>query len=319
MSATPAARHLLVTSPRTASNLLVRILNFEGQGARPTKSNGYFWIMSIPKRYELQWKPMVEWTTEEKKGLDEIEQQCFDNLKNYLDEAEKEGQLVLFKEHALLLNHPFFESEFTHGKGTAFGEPTPLGGGTRSELNKTVLSDELLRTFKPTFLIRHPALSLPSMYRAARSVALAREHKEPSLIERSSVWVRTLFDFYQTQHNNGGELPLVLDADDMMTSTELMLKYAKIAGLDPDKLRFSWDKASEEMLSNMSDMAKLMLSSLNGSDKVNLDKVAGDLNIDDEAVKWRNEFGDEGGKKLESWVRAAMADYEFMRSKRLRI
>ncbi|KAJ3534741.1 hypothetical protein NM208_g7415 [Fusarium decemcellulare] len=157
------------------------------------------------------------------------------------------------------------------------------------------------------------------MYRAARSDALGRPHKEPSLVERSSIWARTLFDFYEAEHDHGGERPLVLDADDMMTSPELMTKYARLAGLDPDKLRFSWEMASQEALSNMSAMARMMLSSLNASDKVNLDKVAGDLDIAEEAVKWRAEFGDEGGNKLESWVRAAMPDYEYMRSKRLEI
>jgi hypothetical protein len=111
MRPTPAARHLLVTSPRTASNLLVRILNFEGQGARPIKSNGYFWLPSILKRYAVQGKPMSEWTTDEKKDIDEVEQQCFNNLLDYIKKAEDEGQLVLFKEHALLLNHPFFDLE----------------------------------------------------------------------------------------------------------------------------------------------------------------------------------------------------------------
>ncbi|UPL02781.1 hypothetical protein LCI18_013715 [Fusarium solani-melongenae] len=319
MRPTPAARHLLVTSPRTASNLLVRILNFEGQGARPIKSSGYFWLPSIPKRYAVQGKPMSEWTTEEKKDIDEVEQQCFDNLLDYINKAEIECQLVLFKEHALLLNHPFFESEFAHGKGTTIGEPTVLGSGTRSSLNKTVLSDEFLKTFKPTFLIRHPALSLASMYRAARSDVFGRTDKQPSIIERSSIWNRTLFDFYEADHNNSGERPLVLDADDMMTSPELMSKYARLAGLDPDKLVFSWERASQEELSSMSAMARMMLSSLSASDSVNLDKVAGNLDIAKEAAKWRAEFGDEDGSKLESWVRAAMSDYEYIRSKRLNI
>ncbi|KAJ4130520.1 hypothetical protein NW754_009571 [Fusarium falciforme] len=295
MRRTPAARHLLVTSPRTASNLLVRILNFEGQGARPIKSSGYFWLPSILKRYVVQGKPMSGWTTEEKKDIDEVEQKCFDNLLDYIKKAESEGQLVLFKEHALLLNHPFFESEFAHGKGATIGEPTVLESGTRSSLNKTVLSDEFLKTFKPTFLIRHPALSLASMYRAARSDVLGRTDKEPSIIERSSTWSRSLFDFYEAEHDNGGERPLVLDADDMMTSPELMLKYARLTGLDPDKLRFS------------------------ASDSVNLNKVASNLDVAEKAAKWRAEFGDEDGSKLESWVRAAMPDYEYMRSKRLKI
>jgi hypothetical protein len=261
---------------------------------------------------------MSEWTVEDKEKLEEVEQQCFDNLLSYLDGAEKERQLALFKEHTFLLNHPFYESELTHGKGTTIGEPTVLKNdatGPRSPLNKTVLSDEMLKSFKPLFLIRHPALSLASMYRAARSDEFQRESKEPNVTERSSIWIRSLFDFYEAHQPE--EPPLVLDADDMMTSPELVMKYVKLAGLNPDKLRFSWEKASPEVISKQSILAQKMLSSLNASDKVNLDKVGGDLDIDVEAQKWRAEFGDVDASKLENWVRAAMPDYEYMRSKRV--
>jgi hypothetical protein len=299
--------------------LLTRILNFEGQDAHQADLNGYFWISSLAQRRAVLEKPMSEWTAEEKQKLEEVEQQCFDKLLSYLNGAEKEGQLALFKEHALLLNHPFYESEFTHGKGTTIGEPTVLKNdtsGPRSPLNKTVFSDEMLKTFKPLFLIRHPALSLSSLYRATRSDEFQRESKEPSVMERSSIWIRSLFDFYEA-HQPGREPPLVLDADDMMTSPELMIKYVKLAGLNPDKLRFSWEKASPEVISKQSTLAQRMLSSLNASDKVNLDKVGGDLDIDAEAQKWRAEFGDVDASKLENWVRAAMPDYEYMRSKRV--
>ncbi|KAM0192399.1 hypothetical protein ACHAPI_008346 [Fusarium lateritium] len=313
------ARYLIISSPRTASNLLTRILNFEGQGAHLEGLNGYFWISSLAQRRAVLQKPMSEWTAEEKQKLEEVEQQCFDKLLNYLNGAEKEGKLALFKEHALLLNHPFYESEFTHGKGTTIGEPTVLKNdtpGPRSPLNKTVLSDEMLKTFKPLFLIRHPALSLPSLYRATRSDEFQRESKEPSVMERSSIWIRSLFDFYEA-HQREGEPPLVLDADDMMTSPELMIKYVTLAGLDPDKLRFTWEKATPEAISKQTIIAQRMLSSLNDSDKVNLDKVGGDIDLDTEAQKWRAEFGDNDASKLESWVRAAMPDYEYMRSKRV--
>ena len=65
--------------------------------------------------------------------------------------------------------------------------------------------------------------------------------------------------------------------------------------------------------------AEMMLGSLNSSDKVNLDKVAGDVDIDVEAAKWREEFGETAGDRLETNVREAMSDYEYMRSKRLTI
>lgn len=319
-----ATRHWLVTSPRTASHLLVRILNVEEQGA--AENSGYFWLPAIPKRYALQGKPMSEWTTEEKKDIDEIEKQCFNKLLDYIRESNENNRLVLFKEHALLVNHPFFESEYAHGKGTTVGEPPAVFGdgengtpGTRSELNKTVLSDEFLRTLKPTFLIRHPALSITSMYRAARTEAFDRGSREPSPIERSSIWIRSLFDFYEAQRDNGAGPPLVLDADDVMTSPEVMVKYTGLAGLDPDKLRFSWEKASRETLSKQSTVSQMMLSTLNASDKINLDKVADALDITEEAAKWRAEFGKEDADKLESWVRAAMPDYEYMRSKRITV
>ncbi|KAI6776547.1 hypothetical protein HG530_000492 [Fusarium avenaceum] len=315
---TSRPRYMISSSPRTASNLLVRILNLEGQGAHPVRFNGYFWLSSLAQRRAVLEKPMSKWTVEDKEKLDEVEQQCFDNLLSYLDGAEKEGELALFKEHTFLLNHPFYESELAHGKGTTIGEPMVLKNdspGSRSPLNKTVLSDEMLKSFKPLFLIRHPALSLASMYRAARSDTFQRETKEPSVTERSSIWIRSLFDFYEA--NQLGETPLILDADDMMTSPELVRKYVKLAGLNPDKLRFSWEKASPEVISKQSIIAQKMLSSLNASDKVNLDKVGGDLDIDVEAQKWRAEFGDVDAAKLENWVRAAMPDYEYMRSKRV--
>lgn len=315
---TSRPRYLISSSPRTASNLLVRILNLDGQGAHPVRFNGYFWLSSLAQRRAVLEKPMAEWTVEDKEKLEEVEQQCFDNLLSYLAGAEKEGQLALFKEHAFLLNHPFYESELTHGRDTTIGEPTVLKNdatGPRSPLNKTVLSDEMLKSFKPLFLIRHPALSLASMYRAARSDEFQRGSKEPDVTERSSIWIRSLFDFYEA--HQPGEPPLVLDADDMMTSPELVMKYVKLVGLDPDKLRFSWEKASPEEISKQSIIAQKMLSSLNASDKVNLEKVGGNIDIDAEAQKWRAEFGDVDAAKLESWVRAAMPDYEYMRSKRV--
>ena len=98
-----------------------------------------------------------------------------------------------------------------------------------------------------------------------------------------------------------------------------MLKYARLAGLDPDKLQFEWEKAPKEVTDSHPPIVQYMLGSLNSSNKVDLGKVAGDVNIDIEAAKWREEFGEIAGDRLETHVRAAMGDYEYMRSKRLTI
>ncbi|KAJ4010945.1 hypothetical protein NW752_007516 [Fusarium irregulare] len=321
----PEARYIFVTGPRTASHLLMRILNIEGQGAHPTWNDGYFWLQAMNLRTDAHKNPMKEWSAEEKKSIEDMEQKCFNNLLEYIQNAEVEGNKVMFKEHALLLNHPFFESQRIHGEWATVGEPQVLEGypdglsTTRSSLNETILSDDFLKTFRPTFLVRHPALSIPSLFRAVRHEGFKRKVKELNLIETSLFWPRKLLEFYEVQESNGGVKPLVIDADDMMTSPELMLKYARLAGLDPDKLQFEWEKAPKEVTDSHPPIVQYMLGSLNSSNKVDLGKVAGDVNIDIEAAKWREEFGEIAGDRLETHVRAAMGDYEYMRSKRLTI
>lgn len=316
-------RYLLLSSPRTASNMLVKILNLDEQGVRPCFQGGYFFLPPTIKRFGLHTKPMSEWTEEEVKSVYDAEKDAFEKMQDHVEKANEEKQLIYIKEHALILNHPIFESESYHGKGTTVGSPMPLESrdgvpGTRSEHNKTVLSDEFLMTWKPTFLIRHPAMVFPSLLRKSQELELNLS-KEPTSKEMTMYWARTLYDFYSEKFGPGSEWPVVLDADDVMQKPELITKYAVMVGLDPDKLRFSWEKASREELDKLSHREQGMLSSINASNKVDLSKLAGNVDIAAEGVKWRGEFGEESGRKLEELVREAMPDYEFMKSRRLRV
>lgn len=105
-----------------------------------------------------------------------------------------------------------------------------------------------------------------------------------------------------------------------MSKPKVILKFSKLVGLDPTKLQFEWepvaDKASESVLS--SDGEKRLLSTLRESSGIVLDKVSTKINIDTEAMKWRIEFGDEMGRRMERAVRKAMPDYEYMKERRLR-
>ncbi|KAL2206765.1 hypothetical protein CC79DRAFT_1385944 [Sarocladium strictum] len=318
------ARHILITQPRTASHLLVKILNLEGQNARIVPDYGYFFLPLHQKRYAIHDRLMKDWTEEETKNILAVAQECFDNLQQYAEDAEKEGQLAVFKEHSLLMTHPFFHAEQIHGEGTMVDEPTPLVGrdgatGTRSKFNKTCLSDEFLLTWRPTFLIRHPAMVITSMYRAAIHAGFKRESNEPHVSERTYFWTRSLYDFYASSSDTDSPFPIILDADDIMTSPELMTAYSRTAGFNPDQLRFQWDKVSDEALAEMSQIRRHMQSSLHASSGINMSKIAGDLDIDKEAAEWRKEFGEEGGRNLEGWVRAAMPDYEYLRERRFRL
>lgn len=311
-------RYWLISTPRTASTMLVKILNLDEQGVRKALNGGYFFLPSIRTRFTLHTKPATEWTDEDKKTLNETMQQCFDSLQDYLKNAEEQKQHIFVKEHALLVAHPLHENEFVFGAGAAGGEiKSMFQNGSRSEHNKTVHTDEFLKTWKPTFVIRHPAMIFSSMYRMSRMEAFSFTGGEPHQIQATLHWARCLYNFYEDHYKEDSQWPLVLDADDVMQHPEIVAKYARLAGLNPDNLLFSWGKMSQEELDKISKMEQSAQSFLYSSNKVDLSKVAGDIDIDAEAVKWKEEFGEKHGANLERLVRANMDDYEYMRARRL--
>jgi hypothetical protein len=103
-----------------------------------------------------------------------------------------------------------------------------------------------------------------------------------------------------------------------MIEREVVLRYSKIVGLDPTKLEFSWAPASKEELDKMRGPERRMRSTISASAGIVEGKTSTDLDIDEEMKKWRVEFGEEEGEKIEKWVRAAILDYEYMKAKRLR-
>ncbi|KAF4960214.1 hypothetical protein FGADI_1234 [Fusarium gaditjirri] len=295
-------RYWLLTSPRTASNLLVKMLNLDEQNVRPASHGGYFFLQSLPKHFLLAEKPIDKWTEEESATVNKVIQECSERFQDYIAAA---GRTVGSQKEAV---------------------PLPMMGinqPTRSPLNLTLFPDEFLKTWNPTFLIRHPALMIPSLYRTCFGKmeweGFKRPRKEPMTAEVTTKWHRTLYDFFSEHFANDSIWPIVIDADDVMTCPQLVGKYAQLTGLDETKVRYSWDKAGDEELNKLSHVEKRMLSSINASTTIDQSKVAGKVDIDQEVVKWKTEFGEEGAQKLERWVRDAMPDYEFLHSRRLRL
>ncbi|KAI0391416.1 hypothetical protein F5Y17DRAFT_409864 [Xylariaceae sp. FL0594] len=325
-------RYWLFTMPRTASNMLVRILNLEEQAVRPAHNGGYFFFSSMMTRLALYRKPLRDWTPEERAGVRLQERQGFEAMQDYLEAAEKEGQKIFMKEHVSFINAAPFESEYMYGPDDTddaeLKQVLPARGAassSRSALNLTPLSDEFLKTWHPTFLIRHPAKMLPSLFRTALEDGVqlngrGRSKREPYDVESTLKFVRTLHDFYlQSYGRDDSQWPIVLDADDIMMYPELVTKYAELVDLDPGKLQFSWEKVSQAKLDALVPAQKIMFRTFNSSTGVEKDKVAGNIDVTAEAEKWKSEFGPELGGKLERRVRDAMPDYEYLHARRLRL
>jgi hypothetical protein len=62
-----------------------------------------------------------------------------------------------------------------------------------------------------------------------------------------------------------------------------------------------------------------MLSTLSASTGIIKDKTPTAVDVDAEVKQWKEEFGEEVAAKLETLVRDAMPDYEYLRSRRITV
>ncbi|KAF5860160.1 hypothetical protein ETB97_001865 [Aspergillus alliaceus] len=345
-------RLLLVSYPRTASNLLLKVLNIPGQPDIIANDNGgYFFMnafMSSAKDGRI-YKPADQWTKGECDEVRAAFQDGLDEMEKYSSRAEKENKMLLTKEHAFWLCNPMAFSRMIYGTNGShdsfFHLQIPVTYGhsqTYSPNNETVFSDEYLRTWRFAFIIRHPALVFPSFYRAMlKMVAIDAVQQEElrGVLETnmSMKWTRMLYDWGMENHDTESK-PLLLDAHDVIHNPHVLARFCELAGLDPNKLKFEWEKkletsgvqsngTSTEQRDNteqrspiQSEQAKaIMLSSLVGSSGVLKEKAPEILDIAAEASKWRKEFGEESGLLVEKAVLAAMPDYEYLKARRVRM
>ncbi|TGO53810.1 hypothetical protein BCON_0117g00010 [Botryotinia convoluta] len=318
--------HLLMSSPRTASNLLITILNLENQPNIYTterSKHGYFFLDSHNTRkylFAADSPHMKDWTQEDRKKSLAAHQSCFEALRDHAIAAESEGKFAYVKEHAAWLINPVALTKFIYDDEVGEEEWTvkAYDNQTRSIGNDTLLPDEFLKEWMPTFLIRHPALVMPSFLRARHDVEGVEDAKKEwkfRKLQMTMKWSRDLYDWYCSQ---GTEEPIVLDADDIMTNRDIMVTYAKMIGADPTRLKFSWDVGSNEQDWGESTPAwKRMCSTLRSSSGILEGKTSAGLVIEEEVEKWKEEFGNEIAGNLETWVKDAMPHYEHMKVKRL--
>lgn len=203
-------RFYLITHPRTASNLLLRILALEDQPDvaqhRSDALGGYFFLPSaqLSTKLGLRGKNVEGWTEDQKNQMRGKLQECFNTLEKYAERAEKDGKVAFVKEHSLLLIEPVAQSKGIYGPDSTQEPPwtvqVPSKYGpelTRSPLNETLFPDQFIRTWLPTFLIRHPALVFPSQYRALMDIKLvdlgAKDTSQFDIIFTFR-WIRSLYN-----------------------------------------------------------------------------------------------------------------------------
>jgi hypothetical protein len=328
----------VITQLRSASHLLIRILNLENQPSLISSpgGSGYFFFpaASLLQKLGLRRKPIDDWTDKEQSQMQKCYQTCFDRFEAHILKSEAMGKAVVVKEHAFMMSDPSILDCLISGRSNAapacaVNIPEKYGNSpTHTNGNVTVMPDQFLATFLPIFLIRHPALMYPSMHRALRDMQGAKAAAEPRQMKMQMSLRPTvaLYKWYvETLRANGlteygGEpWPIVLEADDIMVEpSPAVERVCELAGLDKTLLKYTWDVATPEELAKLPDKRfQRMISTLSESTGIRQDKLAKGIVIVDEVEKWKAEFGEEQARMLEKRVKQSMPDYEYLKSKRL--
>jgi hypothetical protein len=165
----------LITYPRVGSHLLWRILNKDEQPGFLEGNTEYYFFEAAMYRFDsgLHGKNVDTWTEEQRHALKKAYQDCFDSLQLSVAKAKEENKSLLAKEHSLFMVQPPVNSRFFFGDDNV-KEPAwqvKYNSGTNlsyipQSINVSVIPESFLSIWNPTFLIRHPALTFESQYRA---------------------------------------------------------------------------------------------------------------------------------------------------------
>ncbi|THX84770.1 hypothetical protein D6D05_03104 [Aureobasidium pullulans] len=188
----------------------------------------------------------------------------------------------------MVRDHPFGSADPTvvldiirSTSGHAFHPP--------EEGNFTSIPSSLLlhENTVPILTIRDPRLAVPSAYRVLKDMGFSHGSGRPNFVISTSLhWQRLLYDFYISH----GISPLVVDGDDLMTT-------------------------SEEEKSAMHPMFLASQRNLIESEGPNPDRAAQNTDFEKEEQKWEDEFGEDVAM-VKEMIALAMPHYEWFQTKR---
>lgn len=349
--------NILLTLPRTSSHLLTQILNLGAQpGIHRHPSDGYFFIQPTVQRFthHLAGKHVSSWTEEERDIVRDAFQRSYEQVDTFVKEVQRHGKSSYAKIHINWIVEPVSESRYLYPLSASSTVIAPNDSGIaleqdvtvpwtidptldapgdsailpRSPFNETALPDSVLRNWKATFLIRHPALTFPSLLRTGidnEGIATVLQQESTQRWEATFHWSRTLYEFYASLSNSERatrdpsiSYPIILDADDILNA-KLVTKYARAVGLDGEQIRYEWKRASSDEIERLSAVERRMKDTLLQSEGIVQGKTAQGLVIEEEIGKWKAEFGEVLANRLESLVKGTLHDYEWLWEKRLKL
>ncbi|KAM3509555.1 hypothetical protein MY10362_000549 [Beauveria mimosiformis] len=313
-------------SPRTLSNLLVRLLS-EQTG---WKEKGYY-LHDAYQYMQLNLSSCdTEFPTESFKTYLEMMRVGHKELLAARENAHENGLAFFTKSHIVELMNPslLFAGLQSDACPSTVGVELETLLSPASRTNPTLLSDETLLSFVPLFLIRHPALVVDSYYRVKGHPPAAALRR--SLLFSYSVGVqltRALFDWYMAAAASSSAsataastdmllgskgYPIVVDADDLLQG-DTVQRLARTIGMDPAQILQQWETQSTDI---MDPPGRPYVKGLWESTGIDRTKSAKGLDLEAKFKSWNELYGVEVGKTLADLTNNQMEGYLWLKSRK---
>lgn len=321
---------LMFTNSRACSSLVMRQLskqsNMEPKKAGDVETGGGYFFFHMISDENI--KPLFL----DPENLSEVDFQklyalgyqkgCEDMLE-YKSRAEANGKIAWIKELTSVIMDPTLYQKYSSPVKTD-DLPLPVHdkfvvpyGQPRT--NVTIFSDEFLLSWRPVFLIRHPALCVESRFRVDFDLQNKDSDME-SVLDRirfltGPMISKRIFDFYHSSGRFAVENLIVIDADDILENptTHAMDKLCDTIGLNKAEILTTWSpQISETVQAAPDDFQYRMKSTIDSSSGIMPGITARGLNLDRKLKDWQTEFGESYGSRLGNLTKEMMPDYEYL-------
>ncbi|KAL9590139.1 MAG: hypothetical protein Q9203_001037, partial [Teloschistes exilis] len=275
---------------RTASNVLAKQLRDHPQ----LTSVAYTFMSAFMDGPESLAGEMMNKEAPTEDAKDATYQNGFNHMTESIIKAEKDNKTVFIKEHLFFMLDPKLAATLYPPPPGESQTPCPKvvdptitttttttnTNGAISKTNPSILPDTFMRTLSPIIQIRHPAISIPSLYRARLGAGGNINIHHPSFLTNCTyAWSRAAFDWYcehvfpdrksQHQQTNGQAWPIVLDGDDLLNSNDRVIAaICALADLDTAGVTTTWQPVSAEAKAKFPLAQQRFLSTLQGSSGV---------------------------------------------------
>lgn len=321
---------------RTASHVFCRLLS--GQPGWAPQSDYHFKRAFDFARDSFNWGPLTDAPDPIRSKFEELLQEGFDEIqsdrraaKNNVSYASnfrvrfllvidaEQGKNILLKEHTFYTWEPSKLSQSMWGDSgspsfTVVEEGSSVSANVE-KTNPTIFPDSFLKSWKPVFLIRHPAPTFESWYRAesgARHIDLS--DKSWSFLT-SFQYSRQLYDWFLSNSTDESSMPIVIDADDILDGSSTMKQLCSSLGMDPQYIPHKWDviQAPE----NLGPREASFMGDYWNSTSIDSSKSSRGLDMAAKYAKWQADFGPDVARELLDLVEKSMPDYNYFKSKKL--